>query len=171
VDIRQILNASLVGLSPHFSRVWTQRLLGNWEASAIMSKRTGFWFNAGSGLDNSLSGIGADRPDIIADTHVANPSLNQWFNTTAFRANAPGTFGNSGRNNLEGPGAFTFDMALMRRFAVTEHHSIQVRAEAFNILNHPVFNNPSGTFTSGTFGKILSANDPRILQFALKYMF
>jgi Carboxypeptidase regulatory-like domain len=86
-------------------------------------------------------------------------------------ANATGTFGNSGRNNLQGPGSFTFDAALMRRFAITEHQYIQVRAEAFNILNHAVFGNPTTTLTSSNFGKILGANDPRIMQFALKYIF
>jgi hypothetical protein len=171
VDIRQIFNASIVGLSPVFHDAWTRRVLGEWEASAIMSKRTGFWFNAASGLDNSFSGVGADRPDLIGSAQLSNPSLAQWFNTSAFKANAPGTFGNSGRDNLQGPGAFTFDAALMRRFNLTERHSIQFRAEAFNILNHPVFNNPTATLTSSNFGKILSANDPRILQFALKYAF
>jgi hypothetical protein len=171
VDVRHIFNASVVALSPQFSRSWMQRLLGNWEVSGIMGKRSGLWFNAGAGLDNSLSGVGADRPDLVGDPHISKPSLNQWFNTAAFKANAPGTFGNSGRNNLEGPGAFTFDTALMRRFQIVEKQQIEVRAEAFNILNHAVFNNPSGTFTSSNFGKILGANDPRILQFALKYLF
>ena len=171
VDVRQIFNASIVGLSPHFNDPWTRRLLGNWEVSGISSKRTGFWINAGAGLDNSLSGVGADRPDLIGDPNSSGGSLSHWINTAAFRANAPGSFGNSGRNNVQGPGAFTFDAALMRRFNLTERHSVQVRVEAFNILNHPVFNNPTTTFTSSNFGKILGANDPRILQFALKYSF
>ncbi len=171
VDVRQIFNASIVGMSPRFSNAWSERLLGNWEASGILSKRTGFWFNAGSGLDNSLSGVGADRPDLTGNPQLSGPSLAQWYNTSAFKANAPGTFGNSGRDNLQGPGAFTFDAALMRRFNLTERHSIQFRVEAFNILNHPVFNGPTTTLTSSNFGKILGANDPRILQFALKYNF
>jgi hypothetical protein len=171
VDIRQIFNASIIGVSPNFRNTLTRYVLGGWEASGIISKRTGFWFNAGAGLDNSLSGVGADRPDLIGDVHVVNPSLTQWFNTAVFKANATGTFGNSGRNNLQGPGAFTFDAALMRRFKLTERHAVEFRAEAFNILNHPVFNNPSATLTSSNFGKILGANDPRIMQFALKYSF
>jgi Carboxypeptidase regulatory-like domain len=171
VDIRHIFNASVVALSPRFTGRWTQRMLGNWETSAILTKRSGFWFNTGTGRDNSLTGIGGDRPDVIADSHVSNPTLDQWFNTSAFRPNALGTFGNSGRDNLEGPGGFTFDMAMLRRFSINEHHKIEARAEAFNILNHPVFGGPRSSLTDPNIGRILSANDPRILQFALKYIF
>ena len=171
VDVRQIFNASLVGISPHFANVWRQRLLGGWELSGIIAKRTGFWFSPASGVDNSLSGIGADRPNLIGDPSPVTQTLNAWFNKTAFQANAPGTFGNAGRNSLQGPGAFTFDAALMRDFPITERHHIQFRTEAFNILNHAVFSNPVATFTSSSFGRVLGANDPRILQFAVKYLF
>ena len=171
VDVRQIFNASFIALTPRFANPWTRRLFSDWETSAIVSKRTGFWFNTGTGRDNSLIGVNADRPDAIADSHVSSPSLNQWFNTAAFRAYALGTFGNSGRNNLQGPGALTLDMAVMRRFSITERHRVEARAEAFNILNHPVFNNPRTSLTDSNLGRILGANDPRIMQLALKYIF
>jgi len=171
VDVRQIFNGSFVALTPRFADPWTRRLFSNWETSAIVGKRSGFWFNTGTGRDNSLTGINADRPDLIADFHVSNPSLNQWFNGSAFRANALGTFGNSGRNNLQGPGALTLDIAVIRRFSITERHRLEARAEAFNILNHPVFNNPRSSLTDSNLGRILGANDPRIIQFALKYIF
>jgi hypothetical protein len=171
VDVRQIFNGSFVAITPRFAGAWTRRLLSDWETSAIVSKRTGFWFNTTTGRDNSLTGINGDRPDVIADSHVSEPSLSRWFNTAAFRANALGTFGNSGRNNIQGPGGLTFDMALLRRFSVTERHKIEARAEAFNILNHPVFNNPRTSLTDSNIGRILTSNDPRIMQFALKYIF
>ena len=171
VDVRHIFNASVVALSPRFANGVAQRLLGSWELSGIITKRSGFWFNAVSSNDNSLSGVGSDRPNVVADSHVGNPSLNQWFNTAAFVANTRGAFGNSGRNNLEGPGAFTLDAALMRSFRVIERQTLVARVEAFNLLNHPVFNNPRNSITDANFGKILGAGDPRILQFALKYVF
>jgi Carboxypeptidase regulatory-like domain len=171
VDIRQIFNASMVAVSPRMGGRWTRRVLGDWEVSSILSKRTGFWFNTTSGRDNSLTGINADRPDVIADSHLSEPSLAAWFNTAAFRSNATATFGNSGRNNLEGPGGFTLDAAVMRKFAITERHGLQLRAEAFNVLNHPVFSNPRTSLTDSNLGRILGANDPRIMQFALKYVF
>jgi hypothetical protein len=58
-----------------------------------------------------------------------------------------------------------------RRFALTERHKIEARAGAFNILNHPVFGGPRSSLTGANVGRILGANDPRILQFALKYIF
>ncbi len=171
VDVRRIFNGSFIALTPRLANPWTRRLFSDWEASAIVTKRSGFWFNTGTGRDNSLIGVNADRPDAIADSHVSHPSLSQWFNTAAFRANALGTFGNAGRNNLQGPGALTFDMAVMRRFSITERHRVEARAEAFNILNHPVFGNPRTSLTDSNLGRILGANDPRIMQFALKYIF
>jgi hypothetical protein len=171
VDIRQIFNASIVGLSPHFSNVWTQRLLGGWEVSGIIGKRTGYWFSPTAGLDNSLSGVGADRPNVVGNPVPSERTLNAWFNKAAYQANAAGTFGNAGRNSIQGPGAFTFDAALMRDFALTERHHLLLRGEAFNILNHPTFANPNATLNSSNFGRILGANDPRIMQFALKYSF
>jgi len=172
VDIRHLFNASVVAITPGFQSMgWMGAILRNWQTSAIITKRSGFWFSAASGRDNSLTGINADRPDVIADSHVENQSLDRWFNTAAFRANATGTFGNSGRNNLEGPGAFTFDVALLRRFSMTERFKLETRAEAFNVLNHPVFNNPRNSIIDANFGRILSSNDPRIMQFAMKVIF
>ncbi len=63
------------------------------------------------------------------------------------------------------------DLALMRNFAVYERQYLQVRVEGFNVLNHPTFQNPDGNLSDANFGRILKANDPRILQFALKYVF
>ena len=59
----------------------------------------------------------------------------------------------------------------MRRIPIRERMNIQIRAEAFNALNHPAFGNPRSALTDNNFGRILSANDPRIFQFALKYVF
>ena len=98
------------------------------------------------------------------------PSL-QWFTPGAFVANPAGTFGNVGRDSLRGPGQISFDMALSRDFALTERFRLEARAEGFNVINHTNFNGPSATLTSSTFGRITSAGDPRILQFALKLIF
>jgi hypothetical protein len=63
------------------------------------------------------------------------------------------------------------DAAAMRHIVVSERTYFELRAEAFNVLNHTVFQNPGTTLSSQNFGRILSANDPRILQFALKFVF
>jgi hypothetical protein len=171
VDVRHLFNSSLVALSPRFSNRFAQTVLGDWELSVIATKRSGLWFTPVTGTDNSLSAIGADRLRVVGDSHVSNPSISQWFNTSAYLPNAIGTFGNAGRNSLQGPGAFNMDAALIRSIRIWEGMNLQIRIEAFNILNHPTFANPRSTMTDSNFGKILTANDPRIMQFALKYVF
>jgi hypothetical protein len=170
-DLRQIFNASTVANMPAFQNRLTRSIFGSWQLSSIISKRTGFSFSPSTGTDASLTGVGLDRPNVVADPNVANPSIRQWFNPAAFKANAPGTYGNAGRDSLTGPGAFTMDVALIRSFAVRERQSLDVRVEAFNALNHPAFSTPVATLSDPNFGRILSAADPRILQFALKYRF
>jgi len=148
-----------------------QAVFGDWQLSGILTHYSGSWFSVLRGNDNSLSGIGKDRPNVVGNPNVSNPTVQQWFNTKAFAANAPGTFGNSGRDILEGPGFFTLDPALSRNFRIRERQMLQLRWEAFNALNHPNFNNPVATFTSSQFGQITSTGDPRVMQIALKYMF
>jgi hypothetical protein len=171
VDVRHLFNSSLVALSPTFTNSFAQKILGDWELSVIATKRSGLWFTPLAGTDNSLSGVGADRLRVVGDSHVTDPSINAWFNTSAYLPNATGTFGNAGRNSLEGPGAFNMDAALIRKIRIWEATNLQIRVEAFNILNHPTFANPRGTITDSNFGRILTANDPRIMQFAMKYVF
>lgn len=60
---------------------------------------------------------------------------------------------------------------ITRSFPITERQRIDLRVESFNLLNHPVLDNPSTNFSSSSFGRILTAQDPRIWQFALKYIF
>jgi len=62
-------------------------------------------------------------------------------------------------------------MALKRSFRVTERYRVEARAEAFNILNHPVYGNPRNSMADANIGRILTAQDPRIMQFALKVLF
>ena len=73
--------------------------------------------------------------------------------------------------NIQGPGFITLNMGLSRKFRVSERQSVEFRAEAFNMPNHLNPNNPVLALNSKDFGKILMAGDPRIMQFALKYLF
>jgi hypothetical protein len=123
------------------------------------------------GQDVSLTAVGNDHPNLVGNSHLSNPTIHQWFNTSAYAKQATGTYGNAGSYSILGPGGFTFDAQLSRKFQVRETQTLQVRIEAFNVLNHPVFSNPTTSLTSSTFGQILSANDPRILQGAVKYIF
>jgi hypothetical protein len=147
------------------------RIASDWQLSVIATRRTGFWLTPSTGTDSSLTGVGADRPDVVGSPILSNPTISKWFDTAVFAANQPGTYGDAGRGSLVGPGGFNMDIAAMRHIMTSESSYFELRAEAFNVLNHPVFQNPGTTLSSQNFGRILSANDPRILQFALKYVF
>jgi hypothetical protein len=97
--------------------------------------------------------------------------VHAYFNTAAFQNAAPGTFGVTGRNFLTGPSLVNVDFSLFKEFPVHEFGKVQFRSEFFNLFNHPNFYNPDNTVGDGTFGQLQSARDPRIMQFALKYLF
>lgn len=171
-DLRQIFNLTFIAQSPHFQNAWTNRLLGNWQLSPIVAYHTGTWFYALDGFDNSLSGVGLDRPDVLGNPYVKSTTgALQWLSASAFSVSAPGTFGNSGRSSLLAPGYFDIDAAVMRYINITERQRIELRFEFFNLTNHVNFQAPDNYITDATFGQILSDVSPRILQFALKYTF
>ena len=101
-----------------------------------------------------------------------NPRSGQaYFNTSLFSAEPLGSFGNSSRRFFHGPGLNNWDLALLKSTKVTESKSLELRFEAFNVWNHAQFNNPTGLFNSSQFGFVTSANPPRILQVAAKFLF
>jgi hypothetical protein len=123
------------------------------------------------GVDNSRTGEGADRPNIVGNPYVQNLNTRVWLNTAAFVANPVGTFGNAGWNSLRGPHFFDMDVSLSRWFTVRESKRLQLRFEFFNVTNYVNFSNPSSGLNVSTFGTILGAGNPRILQFAAKFVF
>ncbi len=128
-------------------------------------------------VDNSNTGRsslgfgGNDRPNVNGNAEASNPGPNQWFNTAAFSMPAYGTFGNAGRNILEGPGYQNVNLALLKRVALRGRTSLQLRAEAFNLLNRTNFDLPDNFFGSPTFGQVLSAGAPRHIQFGVRFAF
>ena len=173
-DIRHIANISFVGESPRLSNRLAANLIGRWKLAPILSMRSGTWFTLGSGKDNSLTGVGNDRPNQVGNPYVRNLTTKPyptWITASAFTQNPTGAFGNSRRNSLEGPGSINVDAALSREFNIHDHGQFEFRFEAFNVANHTNFNNPSSTLTSSTFGLIKSDVSPRILQLAGKFTF
>ncbi|MEI6669613.1 MAG: TonB-dependent receptor [Acidobacteriota bacterium] len=175
-DVRHRANLSVVfDIPSKASRTGAAKvLLNDWQVNGIVVLRSGLPFTVKSGTDRSLTAIGQDNADLIADP--ARPAgvdpVQMWFNTSAFAAAAVGTFGTAERNSLRGPGLATIDMAVFKNFVVTGSHRIQFRLEAFNLFNRANYNNPNSTITAGAnFGKILSAGDPRVLQLGVKYLF
>jgi hypothetical protein len=108
---------------------------------------------------------------LVGNPDVDNPTLLRWFNTDAFVANGPGQYGNAGRNIIRGNKTVSFDMGVTRRFSVKEQQRLEFRAEAFNVLNIMRAGNPNVSLNSTLFGQVTTALDPRIMQFALKYVF
>jgi hypothetical protein len=95
----------------------------------------------------------------------------QLFNRAAFAPAALGTYGNMGFNTVPGLGTWALDAALSRQFNLGEDRRVEFRAEAFNLPNAVRPNNPATSITSNNFGRITSILEPRIMQFALKYLF
>jgi hypothetical protein len=170
-DLRQNYNLSIVATLPHLGTGWVNRVFGGWQLAPIFTARTGSPYTPVTGTDNSRTGIGLDRPNVIGNAYVENLGTRRWVTPDAFAANAIGTYGNAGAYSLVGPGYYDLDVALSRIFAVREHIHLEVRSEFFNALNHTNFSNPTGTLSSQNFGVLLAASDPRILQFAMKLTF
>jgi carboxypeptidase family protein/TonB-dependent receptor-like protein len=171
-DVRQVVNLSAVFQTPVFSNRVFHLMASNWQLAPILNIASGRFFTVTTGLDNALSGLASQRPNqVLAHPYQANKSVNGWINPAAYANPAPGTYGNVARDTLRGPGLFTLNLGLSRTFSVGEKKTLQLRAEAFNIVNHANFGNPVSSLNSGSFGKIQTAGDPRIMQFALKYVF
>jgi hypothetical protein len=173
-DSTHLFNASAIYMSQYGHGGLLSHLLSNWSFAPLFRYQSGLPVNPTTGKDNSLTGVGLDRPDVVstvAYTNVAHGLRYQYLNPNLFVANALGTFGNAGHNSLRGPGLFDIDLAVSRQFPVKERFSLQVRAEAFNVLNHPNFGSPNANVSSSSFGQITSASDPRILQGSIKLVF
>ena len=157
-------------------------LFNNWQLNTIVTIRTGFPVTCRSGGDQSLTGISSDTCDqLLTDTKRpagADP-VKEWFNTAAFANAAIGTFGQMGRNAIRGPGALNTDVSLFKRMPFSDRWLGELRVEVFNVFNHPnfgLFPSVSGnglvvTVGSPTFGQLLHASDPRLVQLALKLRF
>ena len=151
---------------------WVEQVAGNWQVNGILIFQSGLPVTAGFPGDNSNTGLFQDRPDLIGDPNTGPKTVQAWFNTSAFIAPAtPFSYGNAGRNLITVPGISQFDFSIFKNIDLTEQVRLQFRTEFFNITNHPNFDPPGGTFGTGTFGVISSADDARQIQFALKLLF
>lgn len=181
-DRRQILNISAVAQAPTFSNGLLRAVGSNWTLSVIYRATSGSWLTVYTATDRQLSGQTNERLNqILPDPLCADPRPSCWINPAAFATPALGTLGNMGAANIPGPGFFQLDMMLSRQFRIREGQSLEIRGEAFNVTNsfragsetNGTPNGLSGVTTtqSNTFGQILSALDPRILQLAAKFVF
>ncbi len=101
------------------------------------------------------TGITNNRPNTICDPALGSPTIGMWFNTACFQAttDTTGTFGNTGRNTVRGPGDVNVDLSLIKNTSIGGVQT-EARIEAFNIFNHPQFANPNGQVGNSAFGTI-----------------
>lgn len=164
------------------AKAWT----GGWTLSGITRFVSGFPVTMVNNGDNSLIGTNPngvnnssiDEPDYSGGPlHLSrNPRKSgmNYFDTSVFSMNALGTAGNAKRRFFYGPGAANFDTAIAKTVRLTESKSLLLCVEAFNVFNHAEFNGPSsvdGNIGSSTFGQVIAAAPPRILQAAMKFNF
>ena len=150
---------------------------GGWQLNGLVSLRSGTPINPVTGADNALSGTNNQRPNVVGNPNLPDgrsraARIQAWFDRTAFAAPAPGTFGSAGRNSLVGPSAKTTNLAVFKSFRVPgrEGLRLQFRSEFFNAFNAVNLSNPNATLGTN-MGRITSAAEARVIQFALKFLF
>ena len=172
-DYRHVANLSVIAQSPGYGGGFLKTVSRGWQLAPIVQARSGGALTVTTGSDASLTGVGADRPEVVLPQNAYTPERNAatYLNRAAFANNAPGTYGNAGRDAFRGPGSLNVDVSLSRTFPIREHFHLETRAESFNVINHVNLNNPTTALNSSNFGKITGAADPRILQFVMKLKF
>jgi hypothetical protein len=178
-DVRHRLSLSFSYELPTDRSGQAAALLSGWQVAGVVSLQSGRPFTIAllPEIDNSNTGRAAlgfganDRPNLVRSAEISNASVDRWFNTEAFAFPAFGSFGNVGRNTLEGPGLANVNFALLKRVKLGDTALVQLRLEAFNLLNLTNFDLPDHFLGSPTFGKIHSALSARRLQLGLKLLF
>jgi outer membrane receptor protein involved in Fe transport len=146
-------------------------VLGGWQVNGINTFQTGLPFTPTLNAPTVNTGTGS-RPDRIGDGTLSNPTVDRWFDTSAFTTPAQFTYGNSGRNILYGPGRVNFDFSLFKEFDITKGSRLQFRAECFNLFNTAQFDLPNAAIGAANAGTITAiVGTPRQIQFGLKVIF
>ncbi|MGB7200789.1 MAG: carboxypeptidase regulatory-like domain-containing protein [Pyrinomonadaceae bacterium] len=191
LDRRHVFNVNYIYALPFFvnRRDLAGQVLGGWQVSGIFTYNTGLGFTpitssfdpAGLGIINTNP---TARPILLCDPNVNAPrTQQQYFNTSCFQPNPSNTantrllgfqnvIGNAGRGIIEGPPTFRIDFTLAKSFKFNESMSLQLRAEAFNILNHTNLRGFSSlNNTSTLFGVVGTVRDPRTMALGAKFYF
>ena len=149
-------------------------IAGGWQLNGIYQAQTGFPLTVTQGTVLDIRYM-TSRPDITCDPNDGPKTTAQWFNTSCFTtltlAQTGERPGNAGRNTVRGPGFQRTDLSVFKNFDFAARHRIQVRVEGFNIWNQARFSQPNGVIGTAPFGQITSAEDGRIVQLGIKYIF
>jgi hypothetical protein len=145
-------------------------ILENWQFGGIVTLSTGrpFSLTLSTGVNNGAP----SWPNRTGDGRLDSPTVDKWYDTAAFVAPPPNTYGDVGRGVLYAPGTQTVDVSLSRNFPIAKRYRVQFRADAFNLFNTPQFGFPNAAIGSPTAGRITTTiGDNRSMQFALKLDF
>jgi hypothetical protein len=173
------LNSSIVYQLPEVGTGVAAAVTGGWQIAGILSARSGGYYTVNIGSDVALSGqcCGASGAPhqraihVVGDPFMPNRTYSQWLNPAAFERPDAGAYGTMPLDAIQASPRWNTDVAVSRSFGVGAQQ-VQVRIEAFNLLNTVTPANPNTTLTSSDFGRVTSAaNDPRILQVGIKYQF
>jgi len=147
--------------------------LGGWEYSSFLHIRSGTRFDVTDNDTTSLNNGQTNRPDRVGNGQLSHPTVNKWFDTSAFVVHAtPMTYGNARANPLHADGQQQLDSSLSKTFRLTERQALQFRADAFNTFNHPNFYAPDSIVGDAAEGQVFSTSiDNRRMQFSLRYSF
>ncbi|MCL5745230.1 MAG: carboxypeptidase regulatory-like domain-containing protein [Acidobacteria bacterium] len=151
----------------------SSKLLGGWNLGmvAVLQQGAPVEMTVQNNSANAFSG--AQRVNVLRDPSlpVGERTLTRWFDTSAVAAPAPYTFGNAGRALVTGPGLANINVSLLKNHRLKERYNLQVRLEAFNVINRANFEDPGGSLGSSNFGVISAAKDARIVQLGMKLEF
>jgi len=185
-DARHVFSANATWQLPAFHN---HAMLAGWQLNAIFSFHTGYPFSPSIQTPNwsrsgNISTNAEDRPNVkpgTDPTRIISGDPNHWFDTSVFELQPQGTFGNTPRNFLRGPGFANTDVSLVKNQALAGNARLQVRLEVFNVLNRANFAAPTRPVFAGatqnetpltTAGQILrTANSSRQVQLGVKLMF
>jgi hypothetical protein len=150
-----------------------RQAMAGWSIDGILTLQTGYPFYVTTLSDQSNTGAWFSEPNRVCDGNFSGSQRTrlQWFNTSCFALPAVNTWGNAGINYLWSPGTRNIDFAILKDFPISESRKLQFRAEFFNAFNFVNFGIPGSTLGTPGFGFITSANPPRLIQFALKFVF
>ncbi len=132
-----------------------QRAYGGWQVSGILFIRSGLPITITQSQSMLSTGITNNRPNTICDPKLSDATIDRWFNTACFQqvADTTGTFGNTGRNSVRGPGQWNVDASVIKNTKFG-HVMSELRLEIFNLFNHNQFANPNSVFGNSAFGTI-----------------
>ncbi len=170
-DRRQIFNFTALAEVPRLENNVLRTAASGWRLSGIYRLSAGAPLTITSGTDRVLNGVQSQRAQLISANPFGSRTLTNYLDPNAFTVPATGSLGNMGPFSVRGPNQWNFDLALSRIFNLRESQRLEVRAEAYNVTNSLRRGNPVTILNSAIFGQINTSGDPRIMQFALKYLF